>query len=481
MIGTSNLLASLSFGIAWPFMPLIVRDLGVERNLETWVGNMAIVFYIVSFVMNPIWGSIADHYGRKIMMLRATFGMGSCMVIATFAPTPLWFAFLMCCVGVFNGSSAAGMALIVGNTPPERLGRALSFAQAGILVGQTLGPAAGALLLTLVHRPLSLYWVSGAVMLTAGVLVVAFVHEIKQLAPGPWRLQWVGPLRELMRVPRLGPLYLLTFLFAVLWSGSVTVMSVYTLQLLASEHAGVGTEASWIAAVTLALGISGLIAMPLWGRVLDRHDPARVLAISTAAAALTHVPLLFTETPLQLAIARAAFGLTAAAMQPAIMRLLKQHAPPGMDARAISYAASFQFIAMGLAPFAAGLIGPVLGLRAYFALTIVLTVAGCALAPAPRTSRTTQSLRSRRPATEHSGAGRARATVIVPLVLPAMPQNFSRSTCRNSNTKAWGCARMRITPCGVCTRVAPSSVCRHLMSGSWRSISTEQVCGRHLL
>jgi hypothetical protein len=50
-----------------------------------------------------------------------------------------------------------------------------------------------------------------------------------------------------------------------------------------------------------------------------------------------------------------------------------------MDARAISYGASFQFIAMGLAPFCAGLIGPVLGLRAYFALTIALTIAGLML------------------------------------------------------------------------------------------------------
>jgi hypothetical protein len=31
---------------------------------------------------------------------------------------------------------------------------------------------------------------------------------------------------------------------------------------------------------------------------------------------------------------------------------------------------------MGLAPFGFGLIGPLLGIRAYFALTIVLTVAG---------------------------------------------------------------------------------------------------------
>jgi hypothetical protein len=50
-----------------------------------------------------------------------------------------------------------------------------------------------------------------------------------------------------------------------------------------------------------------------------------------------------------------------------------------MDARALSYATSFQFIAIGLGPFIAGLIAPTMGLRTYFALNIVLTLAGLAL------------------------------------------------------------------------------------------------------
>jgi hypothetical protein len=50
-----------------------------------------------------------------------------------------------------------------------------------------------------------------------------------------------------------------------------------------------------------------------------------------------------------------------------------------MDARAISYASAFQFLAMGLAPFAAGLVGPIFGLRAYFGLTIILMGGGLVL------------------------------------------------------------------------------------------------------
>jgi MFS family permease len=379
VLPVSNLLVSLGFAISWPFLPLIVRELGVQERLETWIGHMALGFYLVSFIMNPIWGGIADHYGRKIMVLRASLGMGFFMMLVPFAPTPVVFALLLMCVAVFNGSTAAGMALLVANTPPGRIGRTVSLAQTGALAGQTLGPAAGAVLATFVVHQHRLFWAGGALLLLAGALVAAFVREVKRVAPGPWRIQWIGNLRELAAAPRMAPLFFLSFLFAVMWSGSVPIMSLYVLELLAAGPRGSGTEAGWIGAVALALGLSAVVAMPLWGRILDRRDPSRVLAIATAGAAVGQLPLMVLQTPLQLVLARVVFGLAAAAMQPAIVRLLKDHAPKGMDARAISYATSFQFIAMGLAPFAAGLIGPVFGLRAYFGVTVFLALFGLVL------------------------------------------------------------------------------------------------------
>ena len=49
----------------------MLRGLGVDTHLETWVGNLVLAFYVLSFLMNPIWGGIADHYGRKIMVERS--------------------------------------------------------------------------------------------------------------------------------------------------------------------------------------------------------------------------------------------------------------------------------------------------------------------------------------------------------------------------------------------------------------------------
>jgi MFS family permease len=271
------------------------------------------------------------------------------------------------------------MALLVANTPPQHIGRALSLAQTGAMVGQTMGPALGTVLAALIDREHWFFWIGGGMLLSAGLLVLLFVREVKQLAPGRWRPQWIGNLRELLAVPRMGSLYLQYCVFSVLWGGNITIISIYVLQLLETQPAAAGSEAFWVGAAAMGLAISGLIALPLWGRVLDRWGAERVLVIAAVASIVTHLPLLVLQTPLQLVLARVAFGLSACVMLPAIIRLLKNYAPPGMDARAISYASSCNYVGSGLAPFCAGIIGPVFGLRAYFALTIILTVVGLVL------------------------------------------------------------------------------------------------------
>ena len=379
----ANVLCGFGFSLAWPFVPLMVRGLGVRENLETWVGYMLLAFYLVSTAASPVWGGIADHYGRKPMVLRAMLGMGATMMLVPFAPTPLWFAAALMLVAVFNGFTPAGVSLLVANTPPPRIGSAVSLAQTGGQVGHALGPAAGAALAALIDRPHALYWISAGLMLSGGILVALFVREVKQLAPGPWRPRLVGSLRDLLAVPRVAPLFLLAFMFSIMWHGSVTNISVFVLQLLEAQPAAAGVDtgvaATWIGAAATAMALSTMVGLPLWGRVIDRVGPARVLAFGAAATVITHLPLLVLQTPLQLVVARVAFGLMSAGMQTAIFQLLRMHAPPGMDARALSYATAFQFLAMGMAPFMAGLVGPMLGLRAYFAITTALMLGALVL------------------------------------------------------------------------------------------------------
>ena len=58
---------------------------------------------------------------------------------------------------------------------------------------------------------------------------------------------------------------------AALYAGNVAIVSVYAMQLLAAQHAAPGTEAFWLGAAAMGLAISSVVALPLWGRVLDRY------------------------------------------------------------------------------------------------------------------------------------------------------------------------------------------------------------------
>jgi len=372
----ANLICGLGFNLVWPFVPLMVRGLGVRENLETWVGYMLMVFYLVSFTVSPIWGGIADHYGRKLMVLRAMLGIGVAMLLMPLAETPLTFAALLMLTAVFNGFTPTGVSLLVANTPPNRIGSVVAMAQTGGLVGQALGPAIGAMLVALFDHQHHVFWISAALMLAGGALVAFFAGEVKQLAGGPWRMRWISGLRDLLHVPRIGLLYLLGFLFMIMWYGGVTVITVFMLKILEVRGADAAQEAYWVGAAAMAMAVGTVIALPFWGRVLDRIGPRRVLVFASVATIVTHLPLLVIDTPLQVVITRAAFGLSAAAMPTALVQLIRIHAPVGMDARAISYSTAFQFFAMGIAPFSAGLIGPALGLRVYFALTTLMMAGG---------------------------------------------------------------------------------------------------------
>jgi DHA1 family multidrug resistance protein-like MFS transporter len=305
--------------------------------------------------------------------------MGATMMLVPLAPSPLWFAAALVLVSVFNGFTPAAVSLIVANTPPRRIGSTVAFAQTGGLVGQALGPAAGAALAAYVDPQHALYWIGGGLLLSGGLLVLVWVHEVKRPVSGPWRLEWLGSLKTLLAVRGIGPLIFLGFLFSMMWHGSITNISVFVLQLLEGRGVDAAGEAWWIGAAAMAGALCMLVATPVWGRVVDRVGSTRVLAFAAAATIVTHLPLLVLQTPPQLVLARIAFGLTAAGMQTAIFHLLRDYAPPGTDARAISYATAFQFLAMGVAPFVAGLIGPAFGLRAYFAVSIVAMLAGLAL------------------------------------------------------------------------------------------------------
>jgi DHA1 family multidrug resistance protein-like MFS transporter len=379
-LATGNVLINIGWNGAFAFLPLIVQAMGVERRLELWVGAMMFAYYGASCLLTPVWGVLADYYGRKSMVLRAGFGMALGFAALSTITNPLGFLFVLLLVGFANGFVPAGQALVATSTPAQHVGGALALTQVGAAAGTLLGPIAGAALIGVLPHERTLFAVTAALMFTASVLALTRVREEHVRPAHPFRIDLVADIRQLWTVPGLKLLYYLQVLFAFTVFGGVAVVTLYTMQLLEgrAEFAGLSVE-GWVAATAMAFTAAGIAVLPLWGRVLDRHAPGRVLALLLAGACLTSVLLPLVRNPLELTVARMLFALFVSGLPPTLIRMIKDRSPQGMEARTLSYGTALQQMGSATAPLIAGILAPYIGLRGFFWLCSALIALGWAL------------------------------------------------------------------------------------------------------
>ena len=361
------------FGVSNPFFPLVLKEMGATGHLETWVGYALGSYFGLSFFLTPLWGVVADHYGRKLMALRTSLGMAFIFLLLPFSPSLGWFMALYVLMGTTNGFIPATNALIVTNTPVAQLGRAISVVQTGTLVGGAIGPAVGAALAHWLPAYRHLFWASGVLLGLAGLLTLLLAQERHQRPATPFRLHLVQDFRIIRRIPHMGRLMFLSFIHTFTYLGTTAIISVFVLELLARENVFAGPRVDfWVGAVTLAFTLASALVVPVWGRLLDRYGASRVLAASLLGGAVASLPTVFVLSPLQLTLARLVLGALAIGIGPALLATIKSRAPKGMESRVLAYQAAFGALGIGAGPFLAGQIGPLLGLRAFFALNSLL-------------------------------------------------------------------------------------------------------------
>ncbi|MDH4120155.1 MAG: MFS transporter [Deltaproteobacteria bacterium] len=388
VLALASVVVTTGFGVFFPYVPLMLTDLGVTGHLETWVGVSSGVFFLLSFFLQPVWGQLADHYGKKPMVLRASLGMGVLFCLLPFPRSLPVFLGLFVLLGVTNGFTAAALALVASQAPAGKSGPPMSLVQMGGMAGNALGPLAGAVAVLWIARHQDLFWISGGLALLGGAMILLLVKE----TPAPREhgpvFNPLSGLGELWRAPGARALFLGQFLWGVVFFGAVPMVSVFTLQLakdtlakntLAREMGSLpafsgGHDAlvdglavdTWVGLVVTATTLASAVSAWLWGRLT--LPPQRMLALALGLTALTLLPVALAQSPAQLTVARAVYGLAAMGMAVSLVVLMAQRAPQGMTARMMAVGNAFAMLGVGAGPLAGGVIGPLFGLRAFFGL-----------------------------------------------------------------------------------------------------------------
>jgi len=156
-----------------PFMPLYVRELGVTdpRKIALWSGVLAAATPAVSGALSPLFGRLADRFGRKAMLIRSLAGF-IVIIGAMGLVTSVEQLFLARLVqGLFAGFTPMVMALASLSAPPDKAPVAIGMVQSAQLMSVAIGPAAGG-------YAASHFGIRYAFFVTAGMCAVALLALI---------------------------------------------------------------------------------------------------------------------------------------------------------------------------------------------------------------------------------------------------------------------------------------------------------------
>src|SRR5687768_8739878 len=175
----SQVVAEVAFSFALPFIPLYIQgELGVHDAAEAglWAGAMAGAFSITMGVMGPVWGAIADRFGRKLMVQRALFGAGCAIGAMSLAQTPEQLLVLRVIQGSLTGVVVATTTMVSLMVPRRHLGSALGLMHAALFAGGAVGPIFGGVFADAFGYRAT-FGATAAVFFTSGALVTLFVPE----------------------------------------------------------------------------------------------------------------------------------------------------------------------------------------------------------------------------------------------------------------------------------------------------------------
>ena len=306
-----------------PVLPLYIKsfgitDLGTVKQLS---GLAFGVTFVVSAIFSPIWGSAADRFGRKPMLIRASLGMAIVIFLMGFAPNVYVLIGLRVLQGTITGYATACITLIATQTDKEHAGFALGTLSTSSIAGSLVGPMIGGFIEDTVGlRPV--FFITGSLMFIAFLTTLLFVKE-NFIREDKKVLSMREVWNEIPEKNLTISLSVTFFIISLALYSIEPIVTIYVMQ-LTKDMSYVATMAGFAFSAT---GFANIIAAPLLGKLSDKKGTHKVILFSLIAAGIFYIPQAFVQNPGQLIALRFLLGLTMGGLAPAVNALIKKITP----------------------------------------------------------------------------------------------------------------------------------------------------------
>ncbi|TAL56707.1 MAG: MFS transporter [Pandoraea sp.] len=384
VFGSFTTLVSLSMLL--PFLPLYVQDLGVESSsaIVQWSGVAFGATFFGTAVTAPLWGRLADRYGRKPMLVRAAIGMAVVMSLIGMAHSVVQLVALRLLAGLVGGYASASIVMVGTQAPRERAGWALGVLSTGALAGNLVGPLVGGFLPGWVGIR-GTFFIGGAMIAVAAAATVLLVREEFDRAfdAKSRAAAQIGTVTPPDRA-RMAAL-LVSAMMVLLANMSIEpIITLYIGQLgVPPDHLA---RTAGIVMACSALG--SLLTAARLGALADRIGAWNVIVGCLLLTGLVMVPQAFVTRWWQLAVLRCLMGMTIAGLLPSIAKLVRHSVAEHNSGKTLGYLQSAQFTGQVVGPLIGGQIGARASLHDVFFVTASLLVLCAGLSQWVRSRKT---------------------------------------------------------------------------------------------
>ena len=363
VIWLSQFISIMGFSFALPFAPYFIQELGVTDpvRLKMWVSVFAAATPLSLAVFSPIWGMLADRYGRRVMLLRANFAGAVVLALMGTVHSVQALVFFRLLQGVFTGTMTAAQTMVSVNTPARRSGFALGALSAAVFSGGMAGAFVGGVFADLFGFR-GTFFAGGILLLSSGFLVLFGTSEnFERPLPdidgdkSPRGTQWAD-------LAAAAPILILICAMAFVRQFDAALLPL----LVQDIHGTIQGVSVWTGSLNAVGGIAGFMAGPILGRLADRIAPPKIGKLSAAGAGLLIMPLGLAHGFLLLFAARFGTIFCAGGLDPVFQIWLSRVTPEHKRGAVLGWAATARSIGWVVAPLVSGVVASALGIRSIF-------------------------------------------------------------------------------------------------------------------
>ncbi|HLF13888.1 MAG TPA: MFS transporter [Bacteroidota bacterium] len=365
----TQFLAMVGVNLIVPFLPFYIRQLGVtnDQELARWSGLIFAAPFLTAFVAAPLWGTLGDRYGRKLMVVRAIFGLGLSQILIGMAGDVYQLLAFRLLQGLISGYIAASLALVSISTPTEKIGYALGLLQTATAGGTVLGPAIGGILADFMSYH-DIFFIIAGLCCLGGILIIRLVREEVQAAPEgtqPTVMENIRYVATNRKLRTIGVLILLA------QAGALMIEPIFALFI---EQFKTPTRylSTLVGIIFSIAGVFMVISAPWWGNRNDRIGYRKNLAIAASGTGIAYAAHMIVPGLVSLGFLRAGLGFFRGGILHSLFSLTSRHVPPGRRGGIIGIASSLAILGNSLGPLAGGFIAEHFGIVSVFSVNSLI-------------------------------------------------------------------------------------------------------------